>query len=53
VLAPDLLQELAGGELLVVGEDGGAYQDALQDLVVVDRRRRTSSLYVLAGPGLV
>jgi hypothetical protein len=31
----DLLEELAAGELLVVGEDGGADQDALQDFVVV------------------
>src|SRR5215472_1936856 len=34
--ASDLLEELAAGELFVVGEDGGAHQDALQDLVVVD-----------------
>src|SRR6266702_3753735 len=34
--ASDLLEELAAGELVVVGEDGGADQDALQDLVVIE-----------------
>ena len=35
-LASDLLEELAACELLVVGQDGGADEYALQDLVVVD-----------------
>jgi hypothetical protein len=35
-LASDLLEELAACELVVVGEDGGADEYALQDLVVVE-----------------
>lgn len=33
--ASDLVEEFAAGELVVVGEDGGADQDAPQDLIVV------------------
>jgi hypothetical protein len=55
-VSPDLLEELAAGELLIVGEDGGAHQDALQDLVVVADRWQTKDLVVVglagSGPGV-
>jgi hypothetical protein len=46
-LAADLSEEVAVGELVVVGEDGSADQDAAQDLVVVGGGE--SGKLVLAG----